>query len=51
MGQALAKCLGGETDYNNNGIPDNKEVQRLVESFIAKQKEKKNKLLLKKILK
>tara|TARA_A100001015_G_C15036302_1_gene736424 strand:+ start:4033 stop:4191 length:159 start_codon:yes stop_codon:yes gene_type:complete len=51
MGQSLAKCIGGETDYNRNGVPDNKEIQRLIESYITKQKEKRNKTLLKKVLK
>ena len=23
MLSACLKCLGGETDYNNNGVPDN----------------------------
>ena len=26
MGAVLAKCLKGETDINNNGVPDNKEL-------------------------
>lgn len=51
MGNAIAKCLGGSTDYNGNGVPDNKDVQKLIEQFLAKQKEKKDKKLMKQILK
>lgn len=51
MGQAIAKCLGGNTDYNGNGVPDNKDVQKLIERYLAKQKEKKDKKLMKQILK
>ena len=51
MGQVIAKCLGGHTDINANGIPDNKDVQKLIERYLAKQKEMKDKKLMKKILK
>lgn len=51
MGQVVAKCLGGTTDYNGNGVPDNKDVQKLIERYLAKQKEKKDKRLMKQILK
>ena len=50
MGQALAKCLRGETDYNGNGTPDTQDVQRLVAAYVARMKEKKDKKVLKKIL-
>ena len=48
MGQALAKCLRGETDYN--GTPDTQDVQRLVAAYVAKLKQKKDKATLRKIL-
>ena len=51
MGQAIAKCLGGETDYNGNSVPDNKDVQALIQRYLAKKKEKADKKLMKKILK
>ena len=50
MGQALAKCLRGETDYNGNGTPDTQDVQRLVAAYIARKREKRDKMALKKIL-
>jgi|TARA_R100001163_G_scaffold64103_1_gene57558 hypothetical protein len=51
MGAILAKCLKGETDINNNKIPDNKELVLLVENYLKNKKEKENKKILKKILK
>ena len=51
MGQAMAKCLRGETDYNRNGTPDTEDVQRLFAAYIARLKEKKDKQVLRKILK
>jgi hypothetical protein len=51
MGAVLAKCLKGEMDLNNNGIPDNKELVLLVENYLKNKKEKENKKILKKILK
>tara|TARA_R100000951_G_C2630631_1_gene177536 strand:+ start:1403 stop:1558 length:156 start_codon:yes stop_codon:yes gene_type:complete len=51
MGAILAKCLKGETDVNKNGVPDNKEIVLLVETYIQSKKEKENKKILKKILK
>jgi len=50
MGNAIAKCVGGQTDYNGNGVPDNKEIQALIESYLSKQRDKKNKSMIKKIL-
>ena len=50
MGQALAKCLRGETDYNGNGTPDTQDVQRLVAAYVEKLKQKKDKATLRKIL-
>lgn len=50
MGTVLAKCLKGETDVNNNGVPDNKEILILVENYLKNKKEKENKKILKKIL-
>ena len=46
-----AKLIGGTTDFNGNGIPDNKEIQRLIEVHIARQQAKRDKKLLKKVLK
>lgn len=51
MGAVLAKCLKGETDINNNGVPDNKELIILIQNYLKNKKEKENKKLLKKILK
>jgi len=51
MGATLGKCLKGETDLNNNGVPDNKEIVLLVENYLKNKKEKENKKILKKILK
>ena len=50
MGAAIGKCIGGGTDYNNNGVPDNKDIQNLIETYVAEQKQKKKKKVLKKIL-
>ena len=50
MGAAIAKCIGGGTDYNNNGVPDNKDIKNLIEKYLAKQEEKKKKKVFKKIL-
>jgi hypothetical protein len=41
----------GETDINNNGIPDNVEIMKMIESKMAMNREKQNKKLLKRILK
>ncbi len=43
--------LTAETDLNNNGVPDNKEIVLLVENYLKNKKEKENKKILKKILK
>ena len=51
MGSVLAKCLQGETDLNNNNIPDNKELVLLVENYLKNKKQKEQKKILKKILK
>jgi hypothetical protein len=51
MGATLGKCLKGETDLNNNGVPDNKEIVLLVENYLKNKKEKENKKILKRILK
>lgn len=50
MGAVLAKCLQGNTDLNNNGVPDNKEIVLLVENYLKNKKQKENKKILKKIL-
>ena len=34
MGAVLAKCLKGETDINNNGVPDNKELIILIQNYL-----------------
>jgi len=51
MGSLITKCLAGDTDFNNNGIPDNKEFALLAEQYLQRIKDKKNKKLLKKMLK
>jgi|TARA_R110002126_G_scaffold189523_2_gene337815 hypothetical protein len=51
MGLAISKCLAGQTDFNNNGVPDNKEIALIIEQFNDKIKVKKNKKILKKLLK
>ena len=50
MGAVLGKCLRGETDINNNGIPDNKELILLIENHLKTKREKENKKKLQKIL-
>ena len=49
MGQAPARCIGGETDHNSNGIPDNKDIQRLIEQYVDKERHKQAKKRIKKI--
>ena len=51
MGNFLVKCIHGKTDVNSNGIPDNMEVQQIIEAYVKKMKEKNDKKILKKILK
>ena len=51
MGAILGKCLKGDTDLNDNGVPDNKEIVLMVENYLKSKKEKENKKILKKILK
>ena len=47
----LKRLILGDTDLNNNGIPDNKEILKLIQNKIDKKKEKENKKKLKKLLK
>ena len=49
MGQALARCIGGETDYDRNNVPDNKDIQRLIETYYAKERDKQAKRTINKI--
>ena len=49
MGQAIAKCIGGETDYDRNNVPDNKDIQRLIETYYAKERDKQAKRTINKI--
>ena len=51
MGAILTRFWSGETDVNNNGIPDNKELVQMVEAYLKKKKDKETKKALKKILK
>ena len=51
MGAILAKFCLGETDMNNNGVPDNKELVKLVENYMNQKQEKENKKKMKKMLK
>lgn len=44
---SLEKCV---TKNNNVEVPDNSVIQRIVEEYVKKQKEKKNKVILKKML-
>jgi len=46
----IKKLILGETDINENGIPDNKEILKLIQSKIDKKREKENKKLIKKLL-
>jgi len=50
MGAFITKFLYGETDLNNNGEIDRDELLDLVNTYLKKQTEKKNKKLIKKIL-
>lgn len=47
----IKKFILGETDLNNNGIPDNKEILKIIEQKLKDKREKENKKILKKILK
>ena len=47
----IKKFILGEIDLNNNGIPDNKEILKLIQNKIDKKREKENKKKLKKLLK
>ena len=47
----IKKFLLGETDINNNGIPDNKEILKIIEQKLKDKREKKNKKIIKKLLK
>ena len=51
MGAYLAKFFSGEVDLNSNGVPDNKELLLLIQNHIKNKQDKKNKKLLKKLLK
>jgi len=50
MGSFISRFIYGETDINNNGEIDRDELIDLVNTYIKKQAEKKNKKLIKKIL-
>ncbi len=47
----LRRLILGRTDLNNNGIPDNKDILKLIQDKLEKKKQIKNKKFLKKILK
>mgnify|MGYP003656258793 CR=1 FL=1 len=46
----IKKFILGETDLNNNGIADSKEILKLIQDKIDKKKEKENKKKLRKLL-
>jgi len=50
MGNFVGKCLRGETDVNGNGVPDNKDIQKLVGAYVQKRKDIQNKKHLRNIL-
>lgn len=47
----IKKFILGETDVNGNGIPDNKEILKMIQDKIDKKKLKENKKKLKRLLK
>jgi len=50
MGSFISRFIYGETDINNNGEIDRDELIDLVNSYIKRQTDKKNKRIIKKIL-
>ena len=46
----IKRLFLGETDINQNGIPDNKEILKMIEEKLKDKREKKNKKLIKKLL-
>jgi len=46
----IKRLFLGETDINNNGIPDNKEILKIIEQKLKDKREKENKKLIKKLL-
>ena len=46
----IKRLFLGETDINANGIPDNKEILKMIEEKLKDKREKKNKKLIKKLL-
>jgi uncharacterized membrane protein (DUF106 family) len=46
----IKKFILGQTDLNNNGIPDSKEILKLIQDKIDKKREKENKKKLKRLL-
>jgi len=55
MGNFITRFIYGETDVNQNGIADNRELMTMLNTYLQKQNEKDklkhNKKLLKKIIK
>ena len=51
MGSFISRFIYGETDINNNGEIDRNELFDLVNTYLKKQADKKNKKLIRRILK
>jgi len=51
MGNLLIKFCDNQTDINDNGIPDRDELIKVIEEQLNSKKAKKNKKILKKIIK
>jgi len=51
MGNLLVKFCDNQTDLNDNGIPDKSELIKVIEEQMNMIKAKKNKKILKRIIK
>jgi len=47
----LKRLILGQTDLDGNGIPDSKDIARMIQAKLDKKKEKKDKKIIKKLLK
>tara|TARA_R110002051_G_scaffold13663_2_gene45322 strand:+ start:2530 stop:2697 length:168 start_codon:yes stop_codon:yes gene_type:complete len=46
----IKKFISGETDLNNNGVADSKEILKLIQDKMNKKREKENRKKLRKLL-
>ena len=46
----IKKFISGETDLNNNGVADSKEILKLIQDKMNKKREKEEKKKLRKLL-